>query len=40
MVSQNEEPQVEPVQAPLIEPEVGADEFQPDINPLISEVDG
>ena len=39
MVSQNEEPQVEPVQAPLIEPEVGADEFQPDINPLISEVD-
>jgi len=39
MVSQNEEPQVEPVQAPLIEPEVGADEFQPEVNPLISEVD-
>jgi len=39
MVSQNEEPQVEAVQAPLIEPEVGADEFQPEVNPLISEVD-
>jgi len=39
MVSKNEEPQVEPVQEPLPEADTGADEFQPDINPLISEVD-
>ena len=39
MVNQNEEAQVAPVQAPLPETDTGTDEFQPDINPLISEVD-
>ena len=33
----NENP--EPVQAPLLEPDAGGDEFQPEINPLIAEVD-